>query len=100
MDPREPGLGRADLGQGVANAAAERVHHVFFGMAIGRVVQPLAAAALPAVVSERVLQPRAPRVDRQVAGLEQQLDGVEPVQDPVARPVGEDRVPKTRSYSM
>ncbi len=49
-----------------------------------------AAAALPAIVSERVLQPRAPRVDRQVAGFQEQLDGVEPVQDQVLRPPGED----------
>jgi len=55
-------------------------------MAIGREVEPLAAAALLAVVSERLLQLRAPGMDRQVVGLQQQLDGVEPVQDLVLRP--------------
>jgi len=35
MDPGEVGRGHAAVGQGVADAAAERVHHVFFGMAIG-----------------------------------------------------------------
>ena len=50
------------------------------GMSIGREVDPLAAAALPAVVSERVLQPHAPRVDRQAARVQQHLDRVEPVQ--------------------
>ena len=70
MDLVEVKRGRDALGHGIANAAAERVHHVFFRMAIGREIDPLAAAALAAVVSERVLQPRAPRVDRQVAGFQ------------------------------
>ena len=56
MDSRHAGRERIAVGHGVANAAAERVHHVFFRMAIGREVDPLAAAALAAVVSERVLQ--------------------------------------------
>ena len=90
MDLVKVGRGRTALGQGIANAAAERVDQVFFRMAIGREVDPLAAAALPAVVSKRVPQPRAPRVDRQVAGVEEQLEGVEPVQDQVPRPPGED----------
>jgi len=89
IDAGEVERGRGDFGQGVANAAAERVDQVFFGMAIGRLVDPLAAAALPAVVSERVLEARAPRVDQEVAGVQEQLDGVEPVQDQVKRPASE-----------
>ena len=75
---------------GIANAAAERVHQVFFRMAIGREVDPLAAPALAAIVSERVLQPHAPRVDHQVAGFQKVLEDVEPVQDQVLRPPGDD----------
>jgi len=38
MDPVEVERRRGDFRQGVANAAAERVDQVFFGMAIGREV--------------------------------------------------------------
>jgi hypothetical protein len=69
MDLVKVGRGRTVPRQGITNAAAERVDQVFFQMAIGREVDPLAAAALPAVVSERVLQPRAQWVDRQVANV-------------------------------
>ena len=65
------------------------IHQVFFGMAIGREVQPVAAAALPAIVSERVLEAGAPRVDGQVAVVQQHLNGIEPVQDLVVRPPSE-----------
>ena len=41
------------LGEGVADAAAERVDQVFFGMAVRRAVDPLAAAALAAVRLEK-----------------------------------------------
>ena len=67
MDRLEVGPWHQALGEGVADAAAERVDQVFFGMAVGRVVDPLAAAALAAVRTEGVLQPRAPRVDQEVA---------------------------------
>jgi len=40
MDAGEAERGRTAGGQGVANAAAERVDQVFFGMAIGRLVDP------------------------------------------------------------
>jgi len=79
MDSSEVERGRAAIRQSVANAAAERVDQVFFRMAVGGLVQPLTAATLAAVISERVLQVRAPRVDDQVAGVQEQLDGVEPV---------------------
>jgi hypothetical protein len=49
MDTAEVGFGHQAFGKGIANAAAERVDQVFFGMAVGREVDPLAAAALPAV---------------------------------------------------
>jgi hypothetical protein len=48
MDPRNVGRQRIALGQCVANAAAERIDHVFFRMAVGREVDPLAAPALAA----------------------------------------------------
>ena len=50
MDGAEVGRWHQALGKGVADAAAERVDHVFFRMAVGRVVDPLAAAALAAYV--------------------------------------------------
>jgi hypothetical protein len=49
VDGAEVGRWHQALGKGVADAAAERVDHVFFGMAVGRVVDPLAAAALASV---------------------------------------------------
>jgi hypothetical protein len=59
MDPVKAGTWRQALGEGIADAAAERVDQVFFGMAVGRVVDPLAATALAAVRLEGVLEPRA-----------------------------------------
>ena len=50
VDGAEVGWWHQALGKGVADAAAERVDHVFFGMAVGRVVDPLAASALASVV--------------------------------------------------
>jgi hypothetical protein len=38
MDPREVKRQRVALGQGITNAAAERVDQVFFGMAVGLAV--------------------------------------------------------------
>ena len=69
MDRVKAGPWRQALGEGIANAAAERVDHVFFGMAVGRVVDRFAAAALAAVRLEGVLEPRAPRVDHEVAAF-------------------------------
>ncbi len=65
----ELGPGRQSLRHRIANAAAKRVHQVFFGMAIGRKINPLPAASLPLVIEKRVLQVAASRVDLQVAGL-------------------------------
>jgi hypothetical protein len=62
------------IGKCIAHAAAHRIDQVFFRMAVGRVVDPFAAAALAAVRLEGVLQPRAPRVDREVAAFHQQVD--------------------------
>ena len=90
MDPRQIRRQSNAPRQGIANTAAERVDHVFFRMAVGREVNPLAAPALPAVVSERVSQAHAPGVDCQVAGFQKQLEGIEPVQDQMLRPPGED----------
>ena len=90
MNPRQAGRERIALGKCIANAAAERVHQVFFRMPIGREVDPLAAAALAAVVSKSVPQMSAARMDHQVPGVQQALDGVEPVQHQVLRPPGED----------
>src|SRR5271157_4982809 len=59
MDRVEVGPCHQALGQGVADATAERVDQVFLGMAVGGVIDPLAAAALAAVRLEGVLQPRA-----------------------------------------
>jgi hypothetical protein len=70
MDPGEAGRDHSAVGHGVADSAAERVHEVFFRVAIGRKVAPFAALALLAVVAERVLQPHAPRVDREVVGVQ------------------------------
>ncbi len=42
--------------RGVADAAAERVHEIFFRMAIGREFDPLAAAALADVVADHALK--------------------------------------------
>ena len=88
MDLLEPGHDHGAFGQGVADSAAERVHEVFLGMAVGREVEPFAAAALLAIVAKRVLQPDAPRVKDQVVVLQQQLDRVEPVQDYVTAASG------------
>ena len=60
MDGAEVGRWHQALGKAVADAAAERVDHVFFGMAVGRVVDPRAAAALASVGLQGVPQPRAP----------------------------------------
>jgi hypothetical protein len=90
MDPREAGRERIAVGQCIANAAAERVHQVFFRMAIGREIDPLAAAALAAVVSKRLFQMSAARMDHQIASVQEALDGVEPVQHQVLRPPGDD----------
>jgi hypothetical protein len=86
MDSAEVGWWRQALGKGVADAAAERVDNVFFGMAIGRIVDPLAAAALASVGLKGVPQPRAPWVDQQVAAFQQQVKHLEPVQNQLARP--------------
>ena len=43
-----PGQRCQAIGHRIANAAAEGVHHVFFRMAIGREVDPLATPALAA----------------------------------------------------
>ena len=40
--PGGPSARRQSAGHGVANAAAKRVHQIFFRMAIGREVEPLA----------------------------------------------------------
>jgi hypothetical protein len=64
MDRAEIGFGHQAFGKGVANAAAERVDQVFFGMGVSREVDLLAAAALPAVSLESGFQPHAPRVDQ------------------------------------
>ena len=61
MDPREVGRQRIAVWQGVANAAAERIDHVLFRMAVGREIDPLPAPALPAIVLKSVLQPNAAR---------------------------------------
>ena len=90
MDPRQAGRDRIVGRQYVADAAAERIHQVFFRMAIGREIDPLAPAALAAVVLKRLLQMSAARMDEQVAGVQKALDGVEPVQHQVHRPPGED----------
>jgi hypothetical protein len=87
MHPRP---GDQAVGHRVANAAAEGVHHVFFRMAVGWEIDPLATAALAGVVSKCVLQLRAARMDLQVAGFEQVFDRVEPVQNQVLRPTGDD----------
>jgi len=89
METAEVELRRQTFRKGVADAAAERVDHVFFGMAVGRVVDQLAAAALASVRLESILEPHAPRVDQEVAALQQQVDGIEHVQNPVARPPGD-----------
>ena len=67
-------------GERVANATAERVDQVFFRVAVGRVVDPLATSALTAVCLEGVLQSRAPRVDQEVAAFQEQIQGLEPIQ--------------------
>ena len=90
MDRVEVGARKQALGEGVADAATERVDPVFFRMAVGRVVDPLAAAALAAVRTEGVLEPRAPRVDQEVAAFQQQVEGLKPVQNQVARPPGDE----------
>jgi hypothetical protein len=69
VDLVDPGPGREARGHCIANAAAERVHQVFFRMAVGREVDPLTTPALAAVISKRVLQAQAPRVDDQVTGV-------------------------------
>ena len=89
QDGAQFAVGDQAFGEGVANTAAERVDHVFFGMAIGRVVDPLAAAALAAVRLEGVLEPRAPRVDQLVAAFQQEVECLEPVQNEVGRPPGD-----------
>jgi hypothetical protein len=86
MDRLEVWAWHQALGEGVADAAAERVDHVFFGMAVGRVVDPLAAAALASVSLKGVPQPRAPWVDQQVAAFQQQVKHLEAVQNRVAWP--------------
>ncbi len=88
MDRLEVGPWHQAVGEGVADAAAERVDQVFFGMAVRRLVDPLAAAAPAAVRLEGLLQPRAPRVDQEVAAFQQQVEGLEPVQNQVVRPPG------------
>ena len=50
------GPGVKPAGHGIANAAAERVHQVFFRMPVGREVNPLAAPALAAIIAKRLLQ--------------------------------------------
>jgi hypothetical protein len=50
-------------------------------VAVGRVVDPLAAAALAAVRLEGVLPPRAPRVDQEVTAFQEQIHGLEPVRN-------------------
>ena len=49
VDRPEVGWCHQAFGKGVADAAAERVDHVFFGMAVGRVVDPRAASAMASV---------------------------------------------------
>ncbi len=91
MDLAEVERGHTPFGQRIANAAAERVDPVFFRVAIGREIDPLPPpTVLAALVSEPIPQVRTPRVDRQAAVQEEQLDGVEPVQNQVLRPAGED----------
>ena len=94
MHPPKVKHRRAPLGQYVATAPAERVHHVFLRMSVSREIDPLTPAALLAVVSKSLLEPHAPRVNRQAALVQQQLDGVKPVQDLVGRPPPDD-TPKT-----
>ncbi len=53
MDRLEVGPWHQAVGEGVADAAAERVDQVFFGMAVRRAVDPLAAAAPAAVRLEK-----------------------------------------------
>ena len=89
MDRLQLGPRHQARGERVANAAAERVDQVFFRVAVGRVVDPLAASALTAVCLEGVLQSRAPRVDQEVAAFQEQIQGLEPVQNQVARPAGD-----------
>jgi hypothetical protein len=64
MDSAEVGRWHQALRKGVADAAAERVDHVFFGMTVGRVVDPLASPALASVSLKGVPQPRAPWVEQ------------------------------------
>jgi hypothetical protein len=62
MDAAQLTVGHGVLREGVASATAERVERVecvFFGMAVGRVVNPLTAAALAAVGLEGILELRA-----------------------------------------
>ncbi len=79
MDRAKLGFGHQAFGKGVANAAAECVDQVFFGMGVGRVIDPLAAAALPGVGLESSFQPHAPRVNQKVTRFEQQVERLEPV---------------------
>jgi hypothetical protein len=77
------------FGHGVADSAAKRVEQVFLGMTVGRKVDPLAAAAPPAVVPERISQARTSRMDREAVRLQEQLDCVETVQDQMLRPASD-----------
>src|SRR5271166_1357951 len=99
MDRLEVWAWHQALGEGVADTAAERVDQVFFGMAVGRVVDPLAAAALATVGLEGVLQPRAPRVDQEVAAFQQQVEGLEPAKTRWRGHRAIKREPNTYSYS-
>jgi hypothetical protein len=90
MDRAEVGIGHKAFRKGIANAVAERVDQVFLGMAIGREVDPLAAAPLPAVRLESGFQPHASGVDQEVAGLKEEVEGLQAVQNHVVRPAGED----------
>ena len=80
IDGLQRGTRHQVRGERVANATAERVDHVFFRKAVGRVVDPLATSALTAVCLEGVLQSRAPRVDQEVAAFQEQIEGLEPIQ--------------------
>ena len=50
---------RQPLGKRITDAAAQRIHQVFFRMPIGRKIKPLAPPALTGVVSKRMLQVKA-----------------------------------------
>ncbi len=96
MDPPVELAGlRAALGESVADAAAEGVDQVFVGMLrVGRLVEPIAAAAGAGVVLQGRLQVDAPRVDLQESLVEQQLELIQPVGDPVPRPVRRAALPE------